>query len=165
MDLLFRVESVKDRSLVVKKVLSYRHQVLASPAYLRTHPTPQSPQELREHRLLAFSHWRPENTCEFARVDSREKRSLIFAPYFSMNDYVGLATALLDGYGVGELPPVVLPHLVREGKLVEIMPQWRMRRFDLTVAHLGNRHLSRVVRVFKEFALKIVPTLFPELPV
>lgn len=164
MDLLFRVHSAKDSSLVVKKVLSYRHQLLASPAYIRKHPSPESPQDLLSHRLLAFSHWRPDNTWEFARADGREKRSLTFAPYFSMNDYVGLATALLEGYGIGELPPVVLPHLVREGQLVEIMPEWRMRRFDLTVAHLGNRHLSRVVRVFKEFALKTVPTIFPVLP-
>ena len=40
-----------------------------------------------------------------------------------MNDYAGLATALLAGAGIGDLPPVVEPHLLREGRLVEVMPK------------------------------------------
>jgi hypothetical protein len=35
---------------------------------------------------------------------------------------------------------------------------------DLSVVHLGNRHISRPVRLFKEFAVQVAPTLFPVLP-
>jgi hypothetical protein len=30
--------------------------------------------------------------------------------------------------------------------------------------HSGNRHMPRVVRVFKEFAANMAPQLFPKLP-
>jgi hypothetical protein len=30
--------------------------------------------------------------------------------------------------------------------------------------HLGNRHIPRPVRVFKEFAAQMAPKLFPRLP-
>jgi len=33
------------------------------------------------------------------------------------------------------------------------MPKWRFRASDLYVVHLGNRHIPRAVRVFKEFAV------------
>lgn len=69
-----------------------------------------------------------------------------------MNDYAGLATALLAGVGIGDLPPVAQPELLREGRLVEIMPKWKFRNFDLSLVHAGNRHMPRVVRVFKDFA-------------
>jgi len=82
-----------------------------------------------------------------------------------MNDYAGLAYALMDGVGIGDLPPVVLPDLVRSGRLVEVMSRWHMRTFDLTIVHLGNRQMARQVRVFKEFAAKMAPQLFPVLPV
>ena len=85
-------------------------------------------------------------------------------PHLSMNDYAGLAAALLAGAGIGELPPVVQPQLVRDGRLIEIMPKWRFRAVDLSVVHLGNRHIPRPVRVFKEFAAQMAPTLFPNLP-
>jgi len=54
-----------------------------------------------------------------------------FQPFLAMNDYTGLAPALLAGGGIGELPPVVQPELVRSGRLVEVMPDWRLRTFDL----------------------------------
>jgi DNA-binding transcriptional LysR family regulator len=81
-----------------------------------------------------------------------------------MNDYAGLAAALLAGAGIGELPPVVQPQLVRDGRLIEIMPKWRFRTLDLSVVHPGNRHIPRPVRVFKEFAAQMAPTFFPKLP-
>jgi DNA-binding transcriptional LysR family regulator len=81
-----------------------------------------------------------------------------------MNDFAGLAPALLAGGGIGELPPVVQPELVREGRLVEVMPDWHFRTFHLSVVHLGNRHISKPCRLFKEFATQMAPTLFPSLP-
>jgi DNA-binding transcriptional LysR family regulator len=47
-----------------------------------------------------------------------------------MNDYAGLATALLAARGIGELPLVVQPDLGRDSRLVEIMPDWRFRTYD-----------------------------------
>jgi hypothetical protein len=66
-----------------------------------------------------------------------------------MNDFAGLTLALLAGRGIGELPPVVQPELLRTGRLVEVMPDWRFPPFDLSLVHLGNRHLSKPCRLFK----------------
>ena len=81
-----------------------------------------------------------------------------------MNDYVGLAHAIIAGAGIGELPPIVQPELVRNGRLVEVMPKWHFRIFHLWVVHLGNRYIPRPVRVFKDFAAQMAPKLFPRLP-
>ena len=82
----------------------------------------------------------------------------------AMKDYTAVFVALLAGAGIGELPPIVQPDLIRKGLLVEVMPQWHLPLFDLTIAHLRNGHLPRQVRVFKEFATQMVPKLFPTLP-
>jgi DNA-binding transcriptional LysR family regulator len=163
-DLLFRLGPLRDSSLVARRILSYRHQLVASPAYLETCKPPSKPQDLLNHRLLAFAHWKPEYRWRFVHANGKEKETLIFAPYLSMNDYTGLATALLAGAGIGDLPPVVQPELMRSGRLVEVMSEWRFRVFDLSLVHLGNRHIPRPVRVFKEFAAQMSPTLFPMLP-
>ena len=81
-----------------------------------------------------------------------------------MNDFSGIAPALLAGTGIGDLPPLVQPELIRSGKLVEVMPEWRFQTFNLSVVYLGNRHVPQAVRVFKEFAAKMAPSLFPDLP-
>jgi hypothetical protein len=59
----------------------------------------------------------------------------------------------------------VQPQLIRAGRLIEVMPKWRFRTFNLTLVHLSNRYIPRPVRVFKEFAVERAPALFPALPV
>lgn len=163
-DLAFRVGDLEDSSLVARRILTYRHQLVASPAYLRRTKPPQTPRDLLGHRLLAFSFWRPENSWHFTHANGKGKETLTFQPYLSINEYAGLATALLAGTGIGDLPPIVQPELLRDGRLVEVMPRWRFRKFNLSVVHLGNRYTPRSVRVFKEFAAQMAPTLFPTLP-
>jgi DNA-binding transcriptional LysR family regulator len=162
-DLAFRLGALKDSSLVARKLLTYRHQLVASPAYIERVKPPGKPQDLLGHRLLAFEHWSPEYRWTFVD-ENGVAESVSFLPFLAMNDYAGLASALLAGVGIGDLPPVVQPDLIRQGRLVEIMPGWRFRTFDLPMVHLGNRHVSRPVRVFKEFAAQMAQTLFPSLP-
>jgi DNA-binding transcriptional LysR family regulator len=163
-DITFRLGALKDSSLVARKILTYRHLLVASPEYLEKVSPPQRPQDLLQHRMIAFSHWTPEISWTFAHINGKDKETLTFTPYLSMNDFAGLTPALLAGSGIGSLPPVVQPELMRDGRLVEVMPDWRMRTYDLSLVHLGNRHISRPVRVFKEFAEQMAPTLFPVLP-
>jgi DNA-binding transcriptional LysR family regulator len=164
-DIVFRLGAPGDSSLVGRKILTYRHQLVASPAYLEGVNTPNSPRDLLDHRLLAFSHWRPGSNWTFCHKDGKGQETLSFEPHLSMNDYAGLAAALLAGAGIGDLPPVVQPQLIRDGRLVEVMPEWRLPTFDLSVVHLSNRHISRPVRLFKEFAVQVAPTLFANLPI
>jgi DNA-binding transcriptional LysR family regulator len=163
-DLVFRIGALRDSSLVARKLLSYRHQLLASPEYLKGCQAPKTPKDLRGHRLLAFSRWKPENRWSFTHVNGKDKETIHFEPYLSMNDYAGVLPSILSGVGIGELPPVFQPGLSRKSDLVEVMPKWRFSTFDLWLLHLGNRHVPRAVRVFKEFAAEVTPTLFSKLP-
>jgi DNA-binding transcriptional LysR family regulator len=163
-DLAFRLGVLKDSSLVARKILTYRHQLVASPEYLKKRKPPETPHELLSHPIVTFSYWKPESSFTFVHVNGTDRETVTLSPYLSMNDFAGLTPALLAGEGIGELPPVVQPELVREGRLVEIMPDWRFPTYDLSLVHLGNRLVPRPVRVFKEFALQMAPSLFPNLP-
>ena len=163
-DLAFRRVLLADSTLIARKILTYRHQLVASPAYLKKHKPPRTPRDLPGHRLLAFSYWKPGNSWSFAHTNGRDKETLTFDPHLSMNDFVGLAHALQAGAGIGELPPIVRPELMRSGRLVEVMPKWRLETLNLSMVHLGNRYIPRPVRMFKEFAARMAPKLFPKLP-
>lgn len=162
-DLAFRVGEMEDSSLIARRILRYRHQLVASPAYLEKFKEPTTPEELRGHRLVAFSFWRPEIHWNFSD-NNGHKETFTFTPYLSINEYSGLAAALLAGAGIGELPPIVQPELLRTGRLVEIMSPWRFQMFNLSLCHLGNRYVPRPVRIFTEFAAQMASTLFPVLP-
>jgi DNA-binding transcriptional LysR family regulator len=162
-DVAFRVGALPDSTLVARRLLTYRHQVVASPAYLKRNKHPKTPQDLLHHRLLAFF-WRSRYSWNFTHASGKHPKTISFEPYIGMNDYSGLAAALLDGAGIGELPPIVQPELMRKGLLVEVMPAWHLDVYDLSLIHLGNRYIPRHVRVFKEFAVEMSLKLFPKLP-
>jgi DNA-binding transcriptional LysR family regulator len=163
-DIAFKVGTFVIPSLMARTLLTYRHQVIASPAYLAKCEPPKTPQDLLNHRLLAFSFWRPEYSWSFVHSNGRDTETVAFQPFIAMNDYAGLVVALLEGAGIGELPPIVQPDFVRKGLLVEVMPEWHLPVFDLTITHLRDRYMPRHVRVFKEFATQMVPKLFRNLP-
>jgi DNA-binding transcriptional LysR family regulator len=163
-DLVFRVGTLNDPSLVAQKILTYRHQLVASPTYLAVHEPLKSPQDLARHRIIAFSPIQTDVHWIFSHASGTGQETVRIRPHLSMNDFAGLTAALADGGGIGDLPPIVMPELIREGRLVEVLPDWRFQTFDLWIAHLDHRRLSRPVRVFREFLHEMVPTLFPSLP-
>lgn len=161
-DLVFRVGPLEDSALIARKILRYRHQLVASPEYLENIKAPKKPGDLLKYRLLAFSSWDQQSSWTLS-ADNKEE-TIKFRPYIGMNDYTGLANALVSGSGIGDLPPIVSPRLIKEGKLVEVMPKWRFPAVDVSVVHLGTRHMQRPVRLFKEFAIQMAPVLFDHLP-
>ena len=57
----------------------------------------------------------------FSRAGGTETRTFSFLPHLGINDFAGVTAGLLAGQGVGDLPPIVQPDLMRDGRLVEIM--------------------------------------------
>lgn len=163
-ELAIRLGPLKDSSLIAQRMLTYRHQLVASPVYLSNRSPPMKPKDLHNHQLISFFYWSAQNSWTFFHKNGKDKETITFEPYLSMNDFHGLASVLVAGGGIGELPPVVQPNLVREGRLVEVMPDWRFRAYDLSLVHVGNRHISKPCRLFKELARQMAPTLFPSLP-
>ena len=163
-DLIFQCGGMKDSSLVGRKRLSYRHQLMATPEYLARFGKPKRPNDLPRHHIVAFARWKPGDQWVFENARRKEVQTLYFEPHLAMNDYSGILPALLAGLGIGELPSIVQPHISRKGALVEVMPQWRFNRVELWLLHAGNRHVTRSLRAFLEYAVREVPKLFPPLP-
>lgn len=162
-DVVFRTGELADSTLVAHTLLRYRHRLVASPAYLEREGEPKTPQDLLDHRLLAFSQLSAHN--KWVLHNKKHSESISFQPSLSMNDYVGLAKALASGVGIGELPPIVCPQYLTHGELVEIMPNWHFASKNISLVHLGNKHMPRVVRTFKDFAIKAAPELFDNLSI
>ncbi len=164
-DLMFKVGPVGDASLATRSVLRYRQQLVASPDYLAMCKTPpQTPQDLLQHNLLTFLHGKPEKTWEFSHINGQDRDSITFQPYLTVNDFSSVAAFAAAGKGIGHLPPVVSPHFLRDGRLVEVMPDWHFPTFDLSVVRTRRHLVPRPVRVFEDYAVHTAPQLFTVLP-
>lgn len=163
-DLEVKIGPRRDTELVRQPLISYRHQIVASPDYLRAATPVAVPRDLLDHPLLAFALPGIESAWTLTEVGGFGRQTLRFRPRLAIGDYAGLTSIMLAGGGIGDLPPIVQPDLMREGRLVEVLPAWMLPAFDLSLVHPPNRALSAPMRAFKDFAADMVPRLFPDLP-
>jgi DNA-binding transcriptional LysR family regulator len=163
-DLAFRVGPLEKRAADSTLVMTYRHQLLASPKYLEKHACPLEPSDLLQHRLLSFSFWKPSSDWIFVQTHGSGRQTITFEPVLSINEFGGLISLLLEGQGIGEVPPIVRPHLTRSGELVEVMPDWRFRTFALSLVHPESRHLTKTLTLFRDYVTGMAPKLLPDLP-
>ena len=164
-DLEVKIGPRRDTELIRQPLISYRHQLVASRDYLRAAKPVLAPRDLLDHPLLAFAFPGIESTWTLTEASGCGKETLRFRPQLSIGDYAGLTSIMLAGGGIGDLPPVVQPDLMRDGRLVEVLPAWTLPVFDLSLVHPPTRAMSEPMRAFKDFAAGMVPELFPHLPI
>lgn len=162
-DVLIHVGELYDSGLTRKRLAPNRRIVCAAPAYLERYGTPQSPAALSQHVCAVIQ----ENGRDASRWELTHPRdgrvAVALSRTLESNDgevakYWGLEGAciiLRSEWNVAEE--------LREGKLVELLPEWRAPDADV-VALMSNR-TGRVARTVcflqtMETALSPVPWHF-----
>ncbi len=158
-DLSFRVGPVADPDLVVRKLASYRHVLVAAPAYLSNRPAPQHPTDLVEHDLLAFGFGGSGAMSWSLRRRGKQER-VVFQPAIAINDYAALAEAVSLGLGIGELPPILCREALRRRTLIAPLDDWLFPDVDLLAVHTGT--LSRLARLFLDRCVAQFQSLGPD---
>jgi len=159
-DLAMRVGELDDSSLVARRLLSYRHLLVASPEYLEEAGHPNGPQDLNGHPLIAFTPWFGEPVWSLTDAKIVEKVSV--NSRFSINDYNGVLRAVLSGSGIGEVPSFICGKQLAAGQLIEVMPNWRFEPVAISAVYTARLNLSRVVRLFKDFCVENIEMLVPD---
>ena len=159
-DIALRVGKLKDSSLVAKPLLKYRHLLVASPGYIARRGEPSKPDDLGDHRLAVFAPWHTEPVWSL-RHKSKSKKIKV-SPIVAANDYHLITSMALRGDAIVEVPPIACAGHLRTGMLVEVMKPWAFPQVTLSLVHLSRQNMSRLVRLFIDFATGHVPTLLQD---
>jgi len=151
-DIAIRFGTPPVSSLVVKKLVETRTVTVAAPTYLRAHGTPTVPADLVDHACIQvrdsltgqpIEEWRFRRGDEV--VDVRTTGRLMVTEFGTM------LGACLDGVGIARIKAIGVQHLIRQGTLVEVLPDWHGESFPLYALH-PSRHLPPAkVRAFIDF--------------
>ncbi|WP_419795233.1 LysR family transcriptional regulator [Pseudomonas palleroniana] len=122
-DVAIRVGVLRDSTLVAKQIAPFRNRLYAAPGYIAAHGLPQTLEALAEHACLGFcSHaswpdWVLKN-------GSQQKTFRPLGPLMS-DSSESLLQAAVEGVGIILTPDWLAGAAVREGTLVQILPQWQ----------------------------------------
>ncbi len=144
--------------LVARELAPVRIVLVAAPAYLDRHGTPQAPVDLARHRgLLRRSIATGRLTPWILRNSAGGERGEIVAnvrPVAVMDDPEALATAVACGLGIAMLPlPHALP-LLQSGEIVRVLPEWYADTRPISIYYSSRKLLPAKVRAFVDHVVE-----------
>lgn len=153
-DLAIRIGSLRDSSLVARRLAPCRMVICAAPSYLAAHGTPRTTAELAQHNCLGYTlaqagagRWRLGGGQ--ASVDIAVSGNL------RANNGEALLAAALAGQGLIYQPTFIVADALRDGALLPVTLE--LPTSDLLAVHavyLPDRSPSAKVRAFIDFIAK-----------
>jgi DNA-binding transcriptional LysR family regulator len=159
-DLALRFGEPRSSSLIARKLLDTAVVTVAAPTYLARRGRPAEPQELGHgvHRCLEFRN--PETGKPYPWEFHRKRKKLVVETNgrLTVNDPSALLNACLAGSGVAQMLLLGADLLIREGRLVNLFPDWPDERFPLYAYHPSRHHMPAKTRVFLDFIVALTST-------
>lgn len=138
-------------SLIGRPLMPRPWVIAASPAYLRAHGTPQTPDELLRHRCLNFTIRTQWNAWTFRESDGALK-TIDIPRHIGANQGELLRTLAIEGLGVVRLAEFNIAADLASGALVPLLADYREKTDDmLYVLYPRGRVLAPRVRAFLNF--------------
>lgn len=152
-DVALRFGEPDTRGLDKQLLVRSRVVTCASPAYLAKFGTPGDPGDISEHhrciRMIDDVTGKP-HVWNFINGDG-EERPIAPDCGLTLNDAASLLAAALDDYGIVRLLDVVAEQYLRDGRLVEVLPEWNRLRWPGYLYTPVNAHRSPAIEAFKSF--------------
>ncbi|MGP5372437.1 LysR substrate-binding domain-containing protein [Psychrobacter alimentarius] len=155
-DIAVRIGELKDSTLSATPLGLSQLRILASPAYLKKHGTPQNLEELTQHQLLGFSSL--EKLNDWPIYDAFNN---LFHVDTNIKTDSGetLRQLALCGTGIVCLSDFMTQQDIREGRLVQILISSTIKmQQPINLVYYKNRKLSERVSSFIEFLKAEMPS-------
>ncbi|MQA23210.1 LysR family transcriptional regulator [Rugamonas rivuli] len=156
-DCAVRGGTLRDSTLVARRIDAMEQINVASPAYLARHGRPQTLDDLRQHTAVNFFSSQSGRDLDWEYVDADGiARTLPMRSQVSVSGTEAYLAACLAGLGLIQMPRRGLGTLLATGQLEEVLPAWRPAPLPLSIIYAHNRHLSPRVRVFVDWLASVL---------
>ena len=151
-DLAIRAGRLKDSSLIAKRFFDLETRMLASAAYLAGAPALQHPRDLAKHRLLGHA-----STKTLRMTSGKIGVDIAFASRVITDDFEAIKALLIEGEGIGYLPDFLAAEAIADGRLVAVLPKWKMDGVGgFYFVYPGRKYSSPKLKAFMEMAVEVV---------
>lgn len=149
-DLAIRISRGGSASYSARKLATSRNIVCASPGYLLQKPAPKHPADLAAHACLGYTYAQTADEWNF--IDEAGARHSVKVRYamHTNNGDTARAAAIMGG-GVIWQPTFLIGEDLRQKRLIELLPAYRMPDIDVLAVYPSRRHLSAKVRLMVDF--------------
>ncbi len=151
-DLAVRAGTLRDSSLISRRVNGLQPWLVASPGYLDARGTPTTVEQLAEHDCVLF---RPRRGhAEWALTGPGGVTRVTVRGPVAGDDFFFLREAVLAGAGIGLLPALQCEQDLARGRLVRVLSAYTGPAAPLHIVWPASRHVPRRVVLVREWLVK-----------
>lgn len=157
LDLAFRVGNLEDSSLMSRKLADGRLHVCASPKYVAEKPQINGPNDLEHHELINLEGVPPKITVKSSADGSAER---VFPMSYRLSVDSGFAARRMaqEGCGLVVLPDFFVRQPMKEGSLVEVLPDLQASTYGIYAVWPPNSGTNHLRNSFLNFVAEIART-------
>lgn len=148
-DAVFRVGKLADSGLIARRLSPYRLVICAAPSYLRARGTPSTPDDLRNHECLIFSHTMLRTHWDFEGPEGNV--SVPISGRLMIDNGEALLKAALAGLGIILQSSELIQSSLETGALVPLLPGYSVPTRPLHVLYAPDRRITPKLRSFLDF--------------
>ena len=147
-DVVIHCGILPDSDFHFKKIRDWHKFTCAAPSYLGHHSHITHPQDLLNHHCI--DHGNNHQRLWLYQVNNEIQQVFINAKITTMSS-MDLLQMAVSGLGVVHLPDFIVLPAIREGALMEVLPEFRSTPLGLYAVYPGYRYRERKVDAFIEF--------------
>lgn len=149
-DVAIRVGRLTDSNLVARRLGKTRRVAVATPAYLKTHGIPKTPEELVNHNCLLYAYLSTGNEWMFHGPNGENFRVKV-SGNFRANNAEAIRQAVLADLGIAVTPEWIAQKDLESGAVKSILTNYAPTLMDIHAVYPSGRHLSAKVRTYIDF--------------
>jgi DNA-binding transcriptional LysR family regulator len=149
-DLVLRVgTNMKSSNLIVRSLAVTRHWLLASPALIARCGAPRGPDDLKALPSVGGIFPVKDGARHLWRLEDPrgQRRTIAYRPRFVSEDFFVLKEAVLAGCGIADLPPTIFKNEIADGRLIRLIPKWRLPEVSMYALYPSRAGLPIAVRM------------------
>lgn len=147
-DLVLRIGTLEDSTLIARRIASVQRVYCASPDYLARRGTPLQPDDLAAHDCLPYGHGRQ---VQWRFQHKGKAQSLNVSGRMRVNNGELLRDTAIAGFGVTYLPTFIVAEALQDGRLVTVLEAFAPEALTLSAVYPQHRQSSRPVQALVEF--------------
>ncbi|MGU7774533.1 LysR family transcriptional regulator [Burkholderia sp. MR1-5-21] len=149
-DLAIRISRAGTADHAARKLATSTNILCASPDYLRRSGHPALPADLLAHRCIGYTYAATADTWQLMDHDGKTHAVEVNFHMRTNNGDTARAAALA-GQGVIWQPTFLIGDDLRAGRLVRVLPEYRLPDIDVLALYPSRRHVSSKVRAAIDF--------------